>query len=183
MDDLSDYLAARDRRDRTFSLKGRSLASLGRLMREWHRDLEAITRIEAARNRGRGPTPGPEASDGSWPGAAITDWSWSPSSKAHAKRDEYVVTQLRSAANLVAETRAMRHCVASYATKCIAGHASIWSLRRRVAGDTQRLLTIEVDRQGRAIQVRGFANRAPHAEECKVLERWAKARGIVVPQQ
>jgi hypothetical protein len=94
-----------------------------------------------------------------------------------------VVTQLRSAADLVAETRAMRHCVASYATKCIAGHASIWSLRRRVAGDTQRLLTIEVDRQGRAIQVRSFANRAPHAEECKVLARWAKARGIVVPQQ
>jgi hypothetical protein len=190
MDDLSDYLAARYRRDRTFSLKGRSLASLGRLMREWHRDLEAIARIEAARrraeaarNRGRGPTPGPEASSRSWPGAAITDWSWSPSSKAHAKRDEYVVTELRSAADLVAETRAMRHCVASYATKCIAGHASIWSLRRRVAGDTQPLLTIEVDRQGRAIQVRGFANRAPHAEECKVLARWAKARGIVVPQQ
>jgi hypothetical protein len=44
-------------------------------------------------------------------------------------------------------------------------------------------LTIEVDRQGRAIQVRSFANRAPHAEECKVLARWAKARGIVVPQQ
>jgi len=188
MDDLRDYLAARYRRDPEFCLKGRSLASLGRLMREWHRDLEAIARIEAthrraeaARNRVRGPTPGPEASSDLWPGAGIADWSWSPSSKARSRREEYVVAQLRTAADLVAETRAMRHCVASYAAKCIAGHASIWSLRHRAAGDTQRLLTIELDRQHRAVQVRGFANRAPHTEERKILERWAKARGIVLP--
>ena len=75
----------------------------------------------------------------------------------------------------------MHHCVATYAAKCIAGHASIWSLRRHAAGDTERLLTIEVDRQFRAIQIRGFANRQSHAEERKILERWAKARGIVLP--
>ena len=69
------------------------------------------------------------------------------------------MAQLRTAVDLVAETRAMRHCVASYATKCMAGQASIWSLRRRVASDSQRLLTIELDRQCRAVQVRGFANR------------------------
>jgi len=188
MDDLRDYLAACYRRDPEFCLKGRSLASLGRLMREWHRDLEAIARIEAARRRAeaarnhvRGPTPGPEASGDLWPGAGIAEWSWSPSSKARSRREEYVVAQLRTAADLVAETRAMRHCVASYAAKCIAGHASIWSLRHRAAGDTHRLLTIELDRQHRAVQVRGFANRAPLTEERKVLERWAKARGIVLP--
>jgi PcfJ-like protein len=188
MEDLCDYLAHCYRRNREFSLKGRTLTSLGRLMREWHRDLEAIARIEAARrraeaarNRGRGPMPRPESSSGSWPGSAIADWSWSPSSKVRGKREEYVVAQLRTAVDLVAETRAMRHCVASYATKCMAGQASIWSLRRRVASDSQRLLTIELDRQCRAVQVRGFANRTPHIEERKILERWAKARGIVLP--
>lgn len=185
MDDLHDYLAACYRRDPEFSLKGRSLASLGRLMREWHHDLEAIARIEAARrraeaaqNRARGSAAGPV--DDSWPGGAIADWSWSPSSKVRGKREEYVVVQLRTAADLVAETRSMRHCVVSYASKCIAGHASIWSLRRLAAGDTNRLLTIELDRRSRAIQVRGFANRAPHAEERKILERWAQARGILL---
>jgi hypothetical protein len=79
------------------------------------------------------------------------------------------------------ETRAMHHCVASYAAKCIAGNASIWSLRRRAAGNTERLLTIEVDRQHRAIQVRGFANRTARPEERKLLERWGKARGIDLP--
>jgi len=188
MDDLRDYLADRYRRDRTFSLKGRSLNSLGRQMREWHCDLEAIARIEAARrraeaarNRARGPMARTEPPSHDWPGAAIADWSWVPSTKVRTRREEYVAIQLRTAADLVAETRAMRHCVATYAAKCIAGYASIWSLRHRAAGTTERLLTIEVDRRHRAIQVRGFANRAPHTEERKILERWARARGIELP--
>ncbi|MDF0518472.1 PcfJ domain-containing protein [Bradyrhizobium yuanmingense] len=185
MDDFHDYLAHCHRRDPEYSLKGRSLISLGRQMREWHRDLDAIARIEAARrradaarNRARGLAAGPEQSEDRWLGAAIADWSWTKSSKDPAKREEYVVVQLRTAADLVVETRSMRHCVASYASKCIAGHASIWSLRRRAAGAPDRLLTIELDRRARAVQVRGFANRAPHPEECKILERWAQARGI-----
>ncbi|MDA9403924.1 PcfJ domain-containing protein [Bradyrhizobium sp. CCBAU 45389] len=185
MDDLYDYLAACYRRNRKFSLKGRSLVSLGRQMREWHRDLDAIARIEAARrraeaarNRARGLAAEPV--DEAWRGAAIADWSWTNSSKDRSKREEYVVVQLRTAADLVAETRGMRHCVATYATKCIAGQASIWSLRRRASGSVQRLLTIELDPRSRAVQVRGFANRPPLAEESKILERWAQARGIML---
>jgi hypothetical protein len=186
MDDLRDYLADCYRRNPEFDLRGRTLASLGRQMREWHRDLEAIRRIEVARRRAeaaqsRARGQAEPAGDGSWPGAAIADWSWSPAAKDRSKREEYVVIQLRTAANLVAETRAMHHCVASYAPKCIAGHASIWSLRRRAAGQTDRLLTIELDRQHRAVQVRGFANRTPRIEERKLLERWARARGIDLP--
>jgi len=189
MDDFRDYLADCHRRNPEFGLKGRTLASLRRQMREWHRDLEAIERIEVARRRAeaaharaRGQALAREAAGGgSWPGAAIADWSWSPAAKDRSKREEYLVIQLRTAADLVAETRAMRHCVASYAAKCIAGHASIWSLRRRAAGNTDRFLTIELDRQYRAIQVRGFANRTPRTEERKLLERWAKARGIDLP--
>ena len=49
MDDLCDYLAAAYRRDRRYNLKGRTLTSLNRAMAEWHRELEAIERIEAAR--------------------------------------------------------------------------------------------------------------------------------------
>ena len=93
-------------------------------MREWHRDLEAIARIEAARrraeaarNRGRGPMPRPESSSGSWPGSAIADWSWSPSSKVRGKREEYVVAQLRTAVDLVAETRAMKTVFNHHAKK------------------------------------------------------------------
>jgi len=74
----------------------------------------------------------------------------------------------------------MRHCVSAYAGRCIAGHASIWSLRRCTKDGIERLLTIEVDEQRRAVQVRGFANRLAHADERNVLERWAKARAIAL---
>jgi hypothetical protein len=188
MDDLSDYLADCLRRDPSFGLKGRTLGSLRRQMHDWHRDLAAIARIEAARQRAEaararalGQVLPPKASHGgSWAGAAIADWSWSPTVQDRAKQRQYVVIQLRTAADLVAETRAMHHCVASYAAKCIAGNASIWSLRHRMGGQTDRLLTIEVDARQRAIQIRGFANRPAHADERKVLERWAKARGIAL---
>lgn len=184
IDDLVDYLDACHRRDRRYSLKGRTLASLERQMHEWHRDLAAIARIEAARRRAgraaaRAGMAAPEG--GRWDGSALADWSWQPSAKEpRARREEYCVRQLRSASELVAETRAMRHCVSTYAAKCIAGSATIWSLTRRVPGKVERLLTIELDRQDRAVQVRGFANRPPLPDEQKVLMRWAKARGVVV---
>ena len=107
-------------------------------------------------------------SGGRWPGAAIADGSWSPAVKDRSKREEYLVIQLRTAADLVAETRAMHHGVASYAAECIAGRASVWSLRRRAMGNTERHLTVEVDRQQRAIQIRGFANRTARTEERKL---------------
>ena len=47
------------------------------------------------------------------------------------------------------------------------------SVEKQVVG-----LTIELDAQNRTVQVRGFANRLAHADERKILERWAKARGV-----
>ncbi|MEQ9573369.1 MAG: PcfJ domain-containing protein, partial [Nitratireductor sp.] len=184
VDDLVDYLGACRGRDRRYSLKGRTLTALERQMHDWHRDLATIARIEAARRRaGRAAARAGMAAPagGRWDGSALTDWSWQPSAKeTRARREEYCVRQLRSASELVAETRAMRHCVSTYAAKCIAGTATIWSLTRRVPGKVERLLTIELDRQDRAVQVRGFANRPPLPDEQKVLIRWAKARGVVV---
>jgi hypothetical protein len=193
MNDFRDYLADCYQRDRAFSLKGRTLGSLRRQMHEWHHDLEAVARIDAARRRAeaaqaraRGEQPAPGISGvvsggGSWTGAAIENWSWSPSDKNRSKQEEYMVVQLRTATDLVSETRAMQHCVATYAGKCIAGNASIWSLRHRHAGRTERVLTLEVDRQRQVVQIRGFANRLARADERKILERWAKARALRLP--
>ena len=185
IDDLCDYLAECRRRDRSYSLEGRTLASLNRRMHEWHRDIAAIERIEAIRRRAAGRTTARAASasteDRAWSGSPLADWEWAPSAKeAKAKGERFVVRQLKQAEDLVMESRAMRHCVSAYAAKCIAGHASIWSLRRCTKDRIDRLLTIEVDQQRRAVQVRGLANRLAHADERNVLERWAKARGIAL---
>jgi len=185
IDDLCDYLAECRRGDPSYSIQGRTLPSLTRRMHEWHRDIAAIERIEAIRRRaaGRAAFRGASAPppDRAWPGSPLADWEWAPSAKeAKAKGERFVVRQLKQAEDLVMESRAMRHCVSSYAAKCIASHASIWSLRHCTKDRIERLLTIEVDQQRRAVQIRGLANRLAYADERNVLERWAKARGIAL---
>jgi len=180
IDDLCDYLAECRRRDRSYSLQGRTLAALNRRMHEWHRDIAAIERIEAIRRRSS-PRGAPTRAVEAWLGSPLADWEWAPSDKeAKAKGERFVVRQLKRAEDLVMESRAMRHCVSSYAGKCIAGRASIWSLRRCTKDRIDRLLTIEVDQQGRAVQVRGLANRTARADELSVLGRWARARRITL---
>jgi hypothetical protein len=181
IDDLCDYLTAARGENSAYSMKGRTLSSLRRQMREWHRDLDAIERIEAARRRAMARATPWATQGGSWAGSALADWEWQPSLKEAKHRSErFAVRQLKTAEDLVMESRAMRHCVSAYGAKCIAGHASIWTLRRSVSGKSERLLTIELDRQNRAVQVRGFANRVAFPDEERVLARWAKARGIAL---
>jgi len=181
IDDLCDYLADCRRRDRSYKLEGRTLPALIRRMHEWHRDIAAIERIEAMRRRAHGRAASTSTANVAWSGSSLADWEWVPSSRdAKAKGERFVVRQLKQAEDLVMESRAMRHCVSTYAGKCIAGRASIWSLRRCTKDRIDRLLTIEVDQHGQAVQVRGLANRLAHAEERNVLERWAKARGITL---
>jgi hypothetical protein len=181
IDDLCDYLAECRRRDPHYSLEGRTLPALTRRMHEWHHDIAAIERIEAMRRRAHGRGAQTWTADAAWSGSVLADWEWLPSSKdAKARGERFVVRQLKRAEDLVMESRAMRHCVSTYAAKCIAGHASIWSLRRCTKDRIDRLLTIEVDRQDQAVQVRGLANRLANADERNVLERWAKARGVAL---
>jgi len=181
IDDLCDYLAECRRRDPHYSLVGRTLSALTRRMHQWHHDIAAIERIEAMRRRAHRHVGQAWAADAAWSASTLADWEWMPSSKdAKAKGERFVVRQLKQAEDLVMESRAMHHCVSTYAAKCIAGVASIWSLRRCTRDRIDRLLTIEVDRQDQAVQVRGLANRLAHPDERNVLERWAKARGIAL---
>jgi hypothetical protein len=183
IDDLCDFLAAAKRRDAQYSVKGRTLASLRRQMHDWHRDVAAIERIEQMRRRaqGRAALAKNHPQGGRWEGASLADWEWKPSAQeATTKGERFVVRQLLTAEDLVYESRAMHHCVSTYAAKCISGNASIWVLRRATHNRIDRLLTIELDRQHRAIQVRGFANRIAQPEERKILERWAKARNVML---
>lgn len=179
IDDLCDYIAAMHRRDKAYSLKGRTLASLRRQMSQWHRDIAAIERIEAMRRRAAGRAA--LAPGSAWEGSRLEDWEWEPPAKeANAHGERFFVRQLKTAEDLVAESRAMHHCVSTYAVKCIAGNASIWTLRRKALGKAERLLTIELDPQHRAVQVRGFGNRLATLEEQKILKRWAKAKGVAL---
>ena len=86
---------------------------------------------------------------------------------------------------LVAESKAMRHCVDSYVRKCRLGRSSIFSVRtdENEAGNPLPTshLTIEVNRQSRKIiQVRGKWNQSFAPGRIPLLRKWAHEMELVI---
>ena len=95
--------------------------------------------------------------------ASINGWSWRQSGihafryvepRTHETQLDWSIVELLNRSALYAEGRAMHHCVHSYATKCLRGDSTIWSLRLRAAlpetqtGNAGRHARIFLPRQG-----------------------------------
>jgi hypothetical protein len=164
MNDLVDFLAAAQQHDPGFSLKGRTLPALRRRLLEWRRLQRAIACGEA------------------WLGHKWGDVKYETGSGC--ERAIWRFRQIKTARDLALEGERMRHCVATYQDRCIAGEASIWSLTCEFPDgsrpDTSRHngATIELYRDGRIMQCRGFANRCLNAAEVEMVRRWATAFGL-----
>jgi len=140
-----------------FSMKGRTVPSILRLMRHWYRSL-ALS--------GGG-------------------FSWTPSRLQPMMMEEpsqddslpprrWQMVELTNSAQLRTEGAALHHCVASYAGLCHRGISRIWSLRCRQGEKVQHVLTIEIDPKRHAVvQARGRANSPPSGKPLRLLEGWA----------
>ena len=168
MNDLMDFLAAAQREDPGFSLKGRTLAALRRRLAEWHRLRCAIARGEA------------------WLGHKLGDVKYETGSGC--ERTIWRFRQIKTARDLALEGERMRHCVATYQSWCVAGETSIWSLTCEFPDGSHNAgrrdasrhngATIALHRDGRIMQCRGFANRSLNAAEVEMVRRWATAFGL-----
>jgi|SRR5579871_295421 len=140
-----------------FSMKGRTVQSMLRLVHTWHRSLGA--------------------------GGAAYSWTRSPFEPfqiAEPSRDHpemprrWLMLELTNSAQLRSEGAALHHCVASYADRCYRGVSSIWSLRVWQGERVQHVLTVEVDPKRRTVvQARGRANRTASGKSLKLLQDWA----------
>ncbi len=88
------------------------------------------------------------------------------------------IRELLSGAELVAEGRVMKHCVASYAHSCAQGRASIWAMELLTGLGAEKRQTIEVTRDGVVVQCRGKQNRLPTPAELDVVREWARLAGL-----
>jgi len=152
-----ERLVLRDPPQPSFSMKGRTVRSMLRLMQEWHRGL----------------------------GLPNGRLAWAPSPfqpmliEEHGRDSSATPTvwqliELTNSAQLRTEGSALHHCVASYADRCWRGDSCIWSLRVRHGAKVRHLLTIEVDLYRRAvIQARGWGNRAASGKPLRLLQDWA----------
>ena len=90
------------------------------------------------------------------------------------------IRELLSGAELVAEGRVMKHCVASYAHSCAQGRASIWAMELHTELGREKRQTIEVTREGMIVQCRGRQNRLPTQPELDVVREWARLAGLTL---
>jgi hypothetical protein len=140
-----------------FSVNGRTVQSMMRLMQAWHKSLGG--------------------------GGAFFSWRPSPFQpwfleESHSDRSEaprrWHMTELTDSAKLRSEGAALHHCVATYAYRCDRGVSSIWTLRLWQGNKARSVLTVEVDPRIRAIvQARGRANRPASGRPLEMLREWA----------
>jgi len=92
------------------------------------------------------------------------DWVWD-----NERQGRWSFVELTSGAALFREGQAMRHCVASYAARCVSGHSAIVSVKHN---DIRRV-TLEINpRTRRVVQARGVCNRSAEPEERRAISLW-----------
>lgn len=150
--------------DSGFSMKGRTVGSLLREMRQWHAQL-------------RKELDKPQLE---WLGSGVGSFDWTEGVLASNNLRRWTIVELLSRKELYHEGQVMRHCVASYDGSCAFGGTSIWSLGvERNHGRRKRVLTIELANASKTIrQIRGKANRLPGQKEMNVVRRWASQEGL-----
>lgn len=143
-----------------FRIEGRTANSLLRLMHRW--------RLETADSKR------PVAC---WPASGVDHFRFLD--KREDERDrEWSIIELCNSAALIAEGRAMSHCVAGFVDKCRRRDCSIWSLRLRIRDEEKRMATIEVAPNRRIVQVKARCN--GFAGDCSqdMIIRWSELAGL-----
>jgi hypothetical protein len=150
-----------------YTMKGRTVASILRQVEEWHKQLGQDTHQPSL----------------SWQHSTFKELRLVEGNEALGNMRVWTITELLTSRALFLEGQAMRHCVATYAERCVNGQTSIWSMQVENQRGRHRVLTIEVDVLKRTIcQSRRKCNRLPQAAERKVVGRWAEEQGLKVTE-
>lgn len=143
------------------TMRGRTAATLLAQVERWHRELGRTRGMENLYFRRSGVK------------------ELSIKSGRHGE-NEWRIRELLSGSELVAEGRAMQHCVASYAHSCAEGRSSIWAMEYTSKDGLEKRQTIEVTRDRVIVQCRGKQNRLPTAAEFDVVKEWARGAGLML---
>lgn len=174
---IVEFALHRRRRDRRFSLKGRTPESLQRLLAERDRREAERARERVAANEGNRSRQSYRYREFHESGFQPGIWEFGRG----AGRKIWMLDEIRCNRDLLQEGRSMQHCVGGYVENVLQGTSSIWSLRVERGRRAVRALTIEVDPKERTIvECRGKCNRLPNSDERKVLELWAKENNLTL---
>jgi hypothetical protein len=143
-----------------FQIEGRTTKSLLRLMHRW--------RLETA---------DAERPVSCWKTSGIDPFHFMEK-QADGMNREWSIVELCNSAALVAEGRAMNHCVGRFVEKCRRGDCSVWSLRLRIRDVEKRMATIEVAPNRRIAQIKARCNRFAGDRSQDMIIRWSEMAGL-----
>lgn len=159
---ILNYLEFARIRNSSFSLKGRSFASLTRDALDW----SAYTAKMNA-----------EASQIMWYSSGI-----SPLHKRKVQGDNeviYVSVELLNAEALYEEGNEMNHCIGEYVDNCVAGNSAVFSLRKIENGTFKRLATVEINPKTMELEeANGNCNSDLTHEAFSILKTWCSEAGV-----
>ena len=96
--------------------------------------------------------------------------------------DVYMIKNPRGREDLAGEAMFQRNCVLGYADRVRRGEEQILFLRKRAEEETP-LVTLEVLPGGKVGQIFRAMNEPPSAEEMRFLEKWAKEKHLILPEE
>jgi hypothetical protein len=148
-----------------FSMQRRTAEALLRQVSAWHTQL--------GREKRAGPA--------QWQSSGIAGLSVIEGQERSQSLRRWTITELLNRDSLIAEGRAMRHCIATYARSCGNGHSSVWSMQFENNEGRERVITIEVRPSSRmVVEARGRFNAMPNPPAMRILRRWAEKEGLSV---
>ncbi len=154
----------------SFSLKGRTLRSLTRDVEAYYVEQQRTNDINFMVSNG--------IMDAKWDGARYNNF------EKEDEKVDYQLIQLKTAMELVEESRQMNHCVRSYHSKCQRGMCSIWSLRMldktKEEQEWKPVVTIEVDNKARVVQAKARFNYRPETEWLEIIRAWCSKEGLSI---
>ena len=153
--DCTDYLEyVKYQRNNNFTLRGRTSTSFAREINLWHNRIYENHGVNYDHLKWRGLN--------------------KKNLYFNFENNEYFCKQLKSGKALDKEGKALKHCVYTYANRCLDGNLSIWSLRKlSKKNKPKKIITIEVEFDT-IVQARGSHNRLPSKNELAIIKDWAE---------
>ena len=143
-----------------FTMKNRNIVRLLEDVELWHNKLKKI-----------------QKHNNIWEGFKIGDFKYIVGKDKNKKI--YYITQLLSSKELFNEGKILNHCVSSYSNSCKSGRTSIFNMSvEDYLGNVKKILTIEVSKENKIRQIRGYSNRSPYVYEKNVIKKWTSKNKI-----
>lgn len=154
--------------DAGFSLKGRTLRSMMRYIINWRDPVYLRRPLPRRMNRVAQPWLAMDA------GPFVLGLADRPGCV-------WTIREITTPEELYLEGKTMRHCVGSFAFRCMRRASSIWSMKFEQGETQNHALTIEVQPSTRVVcTAKGYRNARPTTEQRRILEMWAARENLVV---